>query len=188
MRQTDIKWEDLTQLSFERERMGDAKERAGQGGAEDLFIIPEEMDLLHLEVVQELIREISDDELEEVGAAIIATVNGVSGMTLPLNCVRIVSVAIQLEDGDTIWHRAREVSVALWHQAKSIPAADFLRYVLKEGKVYFNGSSIDIQFIVEPSLAICKFDSAVLPAGKVEERLDRVHQLILAIDRIPDQA
>ncbi len=188
MRAPEIKWKSLVQLSYDRERESDAIERAAEFGTDDIFVLPEEMDKLHCEVAQEMLREVAPQDLEDVGSAAMATLAGAPEFEYPLNAVGWVDARIQINSGDTEFLPAREVSAAMWYMMKGLTAIESNRFAFIGGKVYFKGNAIEITFLLEPSLATFKFDSPVLPAGLAEERVDRVHQLILAVDRIPDQA
>lgn len=155
----------------------------------DALPIPGELDIPYFDkaeledhmliVAQNLLLEITEEELQSVGSDVIFTTSGggslggLWGLALDLTVINVISATI---DGEPASEVTMEAFLQLYGNS------DAAIYTFAEGRVYFNGTSISLILITEPSLTALRIDAPIFPPGYDNEIVDRTVDRLMIID------
>lgn len=186
MPQAQLSWQELIEQIASRERAIESAFTLPEYEPFGPYWSKEDIELFLLEISQRTLRELPPGAYENVGAVAVSGITVVSGATLPLDTVGILSAMLQVGPTDTYFKPATRVSASHWYQMLNVSADEFARYALIGGKVVFKGSSLSLTLIEEPALDQWRQDVPILPpAGFDEPRIAWVHEKLMVQDFMP---
>lgn len=170
-------WQELLDQIEYRSQQGDGASSAASGDEQAPYYKRARIEKYLKEVSTQLLLEIPQAEAEAIGGDAILEMSVSSGDALPLEVISCLAARMDNEP-------ATEVSPAHFFQLDlpMDPLYGVKAYSFFSGNVYHSGTSLDLVLLIEPTLATYRADGVTLPAQYDEVRIERVHQLLLAMD------
>lgn len=178
-------WQELVEEIYRR-RM----EHLGAGAFPTDFSLTGETDITYVssadirnllaEVSTALLLECTAEELRTAGSEAISQDSYASGAAIPLVTLDILGARIDSEPA------VRVSPAAFIQQRASAYGSGAAIYTFYDGNVYFNGTTIVLTRLIEPTLVQYETDAKILPAGYDSIRVDMTCQLLEAMDYLPE--
>lgn len=128
-----------------------------------------------LEVSQASLRELTFDEIQDVGLrGVNAVVGTVSPIVVPENAIGLISSIIDLGV-------AAEVTPAMFYQGITRSAV----FMFAARNVYYNGTNAAFEIAIEPTLANWRLNAIILPPAYDNKRIDEVCHILEVGDYLP---
>lgn len=137
-----------------------------------------------LEISQQLLREIPEEELEDIGSPAVETDVLDISSALPANLVKIASVAIQISPTDPKFYPSQPLPIGAWMQTSQVPVADALTWTAMGANLIFTGYQAKAVMIVEPPLAAWQAGE-ILPDGYDDVRIDWCVKQLRQMNNMP---
>jgi hypothetical protein len=176
-----LNWNEGLQRIAERLREPDVLVRADlPGQANTPWLTKDDIEQKWCEACQQLLRECSVEELDNIGSAALYTVTSGSPFTgPPTNFIDLISVNIDGLPGV-------EVSPYIYQALLSAPNAKARVYTYDYNGIFFKGSTGTALFLIEPALSVFQSDVPILPQNKFEESLTLVTRMFAFQDSLPE--
>ncbi len=140
----------------------------------DLF---SDVENLLLEVSNAMLRQLSFDEMMNVGTKAITTLTGASPLTVPNNAIGILSASVDGRASD-------EYVPATFLESQT--STRVCCYSFISGQIKFiGGASGTFNIIIEPTLADWRANNVILPPAYDNKRINEVCNLLEIADYLP---
>ena len=182
-----LSWSDRIKYSLTIERESDAFGRDTETDPERMYWTRDDVERLHSEIAQRLLRIVDPVELESLGSAALTQASFVDGSAVPQDLARIVAAAIRPTLSDTPKPvRDRVLDVSTWYQVEKIAAADMVTYAIIGETFRVKGAKLELLYVREPRLDEFQRNIWILPpVAYFQTACDWVHQQLTVADNLP---
>ncbi len=189
-----LPWTDRLRQSLAIERESDAYSRRSDDDSESTYWTRDDVERLHCEFAQRLLRMLPEAEVEQMGGddgppglGIVRRDFG-EGDTIEQGVVRMIAGTIQLGAGQPFLPARGPITPAEWIQLNQFvsSANRQLAYAKLGGSMHFFGYRLRLLYVVEPKLTDFQSNAVfVPPAGYFGMACDWVHGMLTAADKFP---
>lgn len=175
-------WQELLDSIARRMREPDMASVPTTSEEQTPYFAIDEVERLLYRVSLTRLRAMSEQELDAVGPAALAALDG--SFNVPTNAYGVAAAAIQTVIGG-LFAPAEFVAPAIYYEMMTVPDAASAIYTFIDRHVFFKGYHMQITYRVEPTLTQFRNDEVTLPAEHNEDQIDTVHKLMLGQDFMP---